>query len=56
MLSSGKQSGMFGDIPKLAVTSGLSADSLPGKLMSKPELVSILVKPAALLMDTGMIY
>ena len=51
-----KQSGLFGDIPKLAVGRGLSAESLPARMLSRPEFVSILVKPAALLTDGGMIY
>ena len=51
-----KQGGLFGDLPKIAVSKGLSAESLPARMLSRPELISILVKPAALLTDGGMIY
>ena len=51
-----KQSGLFGDSPKLAVGKGLSAESLPARILLRPEMVSILVKPAALLTDGGIMY
>lgn len=51
-----KQGGLFGDLPKIAVSKGLSAESLPARMLGHPEFISILVKPAALLTDGEMIY